>query len=135
MKAPTPKVRFSEAEKLLDYGFSNYSYKSFANSGDILKSVYVDKGVHSNVNVVFESPSGTLLKKGEDKNIEEIVNIPDTITAPIYKGQVLGDVSYVLNGQTIGKTNLIAESDIKKLGVVTFIERLFFSWLCILRTN
>lgn len=63
MKAPTPKVRFSEAEKLLDYGFSNYSYKSFANSGDVLKSVYVNKGVHSNVNAVFESPLRYSIKK------------------------------------------------------------------------
>ncbi len=63
MKAPTPKVRFSEAEKLLDYGFSNYSYKSFANSGDVLKSVYVNKGVNSNVNLVFETPLRYSIKK------------------------------------------------------------------------
>lgn len=30
MKAPTPAVRFAEASKLLDYGFSNYTYKQFA---------------------------------------------------------------------------------------------------------
>lgn len=31
MKAPTTKIRFSEAQKLLDYGFVNYSYKKFGN--------------------------------------------------------------------------------------------------------
>lgn len=30
MKAPTPAIRFAEASKLLDYGFSNYTYKQFA---------------------------------------------------------------------------------------------------------
>ena len=30
MKAPTTKLRFSEAQKLLDYGFNNYSYKELA---------------------------------------------------------------------------------------------------------
>lgn len=133
MKAPTPKVRFAEAEKLLDYGFNNYSYKSFANSGDVLKSLYVEKGVSSNVNVVYESNAGTLLKKGEDKNIEELINIPDGISAPVSKGQKLGEISYVLNGETVGKTNLIAESDVKKVGIGTFMERLFFSWFNILR--
>ncbi|MCI8345677.1 MAG: hypothetical protein HFJ42_07005 [Clostridia bacterium] len=76
---------------------------------------------------------GTLLKKGEDKNIEEIINIQDNISAPICKGQKLGEFSYVLNGETIGKTNLIAESDVKKIGILTFMERLFFSWFSILR--
>lgn len=133
MKAPTPKIRFAEAEKLLDYGFNNYNYKSFANSGDVLKSLYVEKGVSSNVNVVYESNAGTLLKKGEDKNIEELINIPDGISAPVSKGQKLGEISYVLNGETVGKTNLIAESDVKKVGIGTFMERLFFSWFNILR--
>ena len=31
MKAPTTKIRFSEAQKLLDYGFVNYSYKKLEN--------------------------------------------------------------------------------------------------------
>ena len=57
---------------------------------------------------------GTLLKKGEDKNIEEIINIQDSISAPISKSQKLGEISYVLNGETIGKANLIAENDVKK---------------------
>ena len=133
MKAPTPKVRFSEAEKLLDYGFSNYSYKQFANSGDVLKSLYVEKGVSSNVNVVYNSNSGTLLKKVEDKNIEEIINIPDSISAPVSKGQKLGEISYVLNGETVGRTELIAESDVKKVGIWAFMERIFLSWLRVLR--
>ena len=29
MKAPSTKVRFAEAQKLLDYGFSNYTYKKY----------------------------------------------------------------------------------------------------------
>ncbi len=133
MKAPTPKVRFSEAEKLLDYGFSNYNYKGFANNGDVLKSLYVQKGVTSNVNVLYQSHFGTLLKKGEAQNIEEIINMPDTICAPIYKGQYLGEVSYVLNGETIGKVDLIAENDVKKVGIYTFMEKLFWCWLRVLR--
>lgn len=76
---------------------------------------------------------GTLLKKGEDKNIEEIINIQDSTFAPISKGQKLGEISYVLNGETIGKANLIAESDVEKIGIWTFMERLFFSWFSVLR--
>ena len=31
MKAPSTKVRFAEASKLLDYGFSKFSFKNFGN--------------------------------------------------------------------------------------------------------
>lgn len=44
LRAPTPKIRFSEAKLLLDYGFSTYSYKEISKKGDILQSVNVNKG-------------------------------------------------------------------------------------------
>ena len=69
MKAPTTKVRFNEATKLLDYGFSNYSYKEFGKTGDVVKSISVNKGVVSNVDAVLENSCGALVKKGEDKNL------------------------------------------------------------------
>ena len=67
MKAPSSAVRFTEASKLLDYGFSTYTYKQFANAGDVLKNVEINKGVNSSLNLVYEENTGTLIKKGEDK--------------------------------------------------------------------
>ena len=69
MKAPTTAVRFSEAQKLLDYGFSNYSYVSFAKKGNLLKQIPVTKGINTSVNLVFENDGGCILKKGMEHNI------------------------------------------------------------------
>lgn len=102
-------------------------------SGDIVKSVNINKGVEQSINLVYENNSGTLIKKGEDRNVEETVNIYDNISAPISKGQKLGEVSYTLNGTSVGKTDLIAESDVKKISVSNMLERLFFDWFCVLR--
>ena len=118
MKAPSSAVRFTEASKLLDYGFSTYTYKQFANAGDVLKNVEINKGVNSSLNLVYEENAGTLIKKGEDKNIEEILTIENNISAPISKGQRLGQISYNLNGSTISSVNLVAQNDIKKIGVL-----------------
>lgn len=102
-------------------------------NGDIVKSVNLNKGVEESINLVYENNSGTLIKKGEDRNVEEIVNIYDNISAPISKGQKLGEVSYSLNGTSVGKTDLIAECDVKKISVSNMLERLFFDWFCVLR--
>ena len=97
MKAPTTKIRFSEARKLLDYGFHNYLFKEFGKKGDVLKNINVNKGVNPNINVVFENDSGVLLKKGEDSNIEQKIELNENVFAPINKGQKLGTISYTLN--------------------------------------
>ena len=133
LKAPSSAVRFTEASKLLDYGFSTYTYKQFANAGDVLKNVEINKGVDSSLNLVYEENAGTLIKKGEDKNIEEILTIENNISAPISKGQRLGQISYNLNGSTISTVNLVAQNDIKKIGVLSFSEKVLLIWLRLLR--
>lgn len=63
MKAPSTKVRFAEAQKLLDYGFGKFAFKSFGNKGDLIKNINVSKGVKSQVDVVLENNSGALIEK------------------------------------------------------------------------
>lgn len=134
MKAPTTKIRFAEAQKLLDYGFSNYQYKLIARGGDILKEVEVNKGVTPKLNLVIENDEGILVKKGEDKNVEQIVNIDENISAPITQGQKLGEMIFTLNGQEIGRSNLIAEINIEKRTFFNIALNAYQSWFNMLRT-
>lgn len=96
MKAPTTKIRFAEAQKLLDYGFSNYEYKQLAKKGDVLKSVEVTKGVEENLNLIVKNDVGILLKKGQDKDVEQTVELNENISAPIQEGQKLGEIVFKL---------------------------------------
>lgn len=96
MKAPTTKIRFAEAQKLLDYGFSNYEYKQLAKKGDVLKSVEVTKGVEENLNLIVKNDVGILLKKGQDKEVEQTVELNENISAPIQEEQKLGEIVFKL---------------------------------------
>lgn len=133
MKAPSTKVRFAEAQKLLDYGFSNYQYKDLATRGTVLKEADVNKGVNSKVNLVLESDVGLLLKKGDDKNIEQTVNISENLTAPIYEGQKVGEVVYTLNGEEVGRSNVVAETTVEKKTFFSIASYVYRNWLTMLR--
>lgn len=87
MKAPSTKVRFSEAQKLLDYGFNTFSFKQFGKKEDVVKSISVDKGVTSSVDVILKDNAGTLIEKGKDKNIEQSLSLEEKISAPVVAGQ------------------------------------------------
>ncbi|MCI8444361.1 MAG: D-alanyl-D-alanine carboxypeptidase [Clostridia bacterium] len=87
MKAPSTKVRFSEAQKLLDYGFNTFSFKQFGKKDDVVKSISVDKGVTSSVDVILKDNAGTLIQKGKDKKIEQSLSLEETISAPVIAGQ------------------------------------------------
>lgn len=133
MKAPTSPIRFAEAQKLLDYGFNNFEYKKLANKNDLIKEISVDKGIENSVNAILENDSGVLIQKGQNKDIVQSVQLTDSINAPVYAGQVLGNVTYSLNGNEIGKVNIVAEKSVEKNTAFNMIEHVFFNWLSLLR--
>ena len=133
LKAPTPKIRFGEAQKLLDYGFTNYAYFKSGKKADIIKSLTVTKGVSKQVNAILESSCGTLVKKGEEKNLVQNINLEETVQAPITRGQVLGEVTYSLNGEIIGRSNIVAEKDVNQISLWSMAGSLFQTWYQLIR--
>lgn len=133
MKGPTSAIRFSDAQKLLDYGFSNYSYKSFANQNEVIKSVTVTKGVNQEVNAIYETSPAFLIKKGDESNINYEVSLANTVQAPVYEGQLLGTVKYFLNNTELGIVNLVAESSVNEVGLLNMNKHIFTNWFSLLR--
>lgn len=87
MKSPSTKVRFSEAAKLLDFGFNKFSFRNFGKKGEIVKSISINKGVSSEVDAILSDNSGAIIKKGQESNVQQILNLEKNIQAPIVEGQ------------------------------------------------
>ena len=133
MKAPSTKVRFSEAEKLLDYGFNNFSYQSFGKAGDLIQTVSIDKGVQATIPVILENDAGILLAKGSEKNIEQTVTIDENISAPISSGQKVGEISFSLDGEVLATVNLVSQVAVNKMDIATMSTKVFSTWFNLLR--
>lgn len=133
MKAPSTKVRFSEAQKLLDYGFNNFEYKKFAEANEVVKTVEIQKGTKDSIEVVYENTIGTILKKGDDSNIEQIINIPDTIQAPINKCDKIGEIVYTIDGMELSRVNIIANESAEKNTIFNMFSHVYKKWGTLLR--
>ena len=133
MKAPTSAKRFKNASSLLDFGFANFEYKKMISKDDVIKNVKIEKGVISEANVIAEKNCGTLIKKGNDLNIEQKIEMPDVIQAPVKKGDIVGKVIYRLNEKNIGECNLIVMQDIDKIGFFNMERYVLNKWFSVLR--
>ena len=133
MKAPTGPIRFSEAQKFLDYCFNNFEYKSLINKNDLIKEISIDKGIENTVNAIAENDSGILIKKGQNKDVVQTVQLPDNINAPVSAGQILGNITYSLNGTEISKVNIVAEKSVDKNTAFNMIEHVVFNWFSLFR--
>ena len=132
MKAPSTKVRFAEAQKLLDYGFNNYEYKEFAKKGDVVGNIIINKGTFSSVDVIFDQNVGFLLKKGESQNVTQSIDLPNELTAPVQEGQKLGEAIYSNNGE-IHTVDLVAKTSVDSLGFFNVTKMVYGNWFNLLR--
>ena len=134
MKAPSTKVRFAEAQKLLDYGFNTYSFKQFAKKQEVAQTVTVNKGVKRAIEIVFEEDAGVLLEKGKDKEVEQTITLDDNIKAPITAGQKGGEATYSLDGKLLTTVNLVAKESVEKINLFTMTKEIVYKWIDLLRT-
>ena len=133
MRAPTSAIRFSEAQKLLDYGFNNYSVTSFGNKGDVIKEVQVNKGISKAINAVLESDAKILTKKSNNNEISQEIILDDVINAPIIQGQKLGEIKYSINGSVVMTVNLIADTNVPKLSFLSITQSVISKWFNLFR--
>ena len=133
LRAPTPKIRFSEAKLLLDYGFSTYSFKKIATKNDILQSVNVNKGTQNNVNIMFENDSGVLIKKSNSSEVKQELILNENIEAPINKNDVLGTMNYYINDNLVSSVNLVAENEISKKTLFNTFNYISSNWINLFR--
>ena len=133
MRAPTSAIRFSEAQKLLDYGFNNYSVTSFGNKGDVIKEVQVNKGTSKAINAVLESDAKILTKKSNNNEISQEIILDDVINAPIIQGQKLGEIKYSINGSVVMTVNLIADTNVPKLSFLIITQSVISKWFNLFR--
>lgn len=129
MAAPDHKVRFSEAQTLLDYGFANCTIYEDDYSGMTFEPLAVKNGIPSKVAVYpKEKFAHTFTSQLDTSKISKKV-IYKEVTAPIKKGDEVGTIIYSYDGKEIGSVPLLSKQDVKKAGyvdmVITAVKKLF----------
>ena len=122
MGAPNRDTRNEIAKKLLDYGFANYTVASW--DAAELEPIKLLGGLQSECRIGYGSFSA-VVGKGERELIERSVSIPENITAPVREGDVIGEVTYTLNGEVIGKSDITALESAAKIGYSGVLSRIF----------
>lgn len=76
---------------------------------------------------------GKLMKKGSSNDISQEISIQENISAPISKGDVLGEVTYSCPDGTTIHVNLVAENDVAKITLWNMTTYLYKSWFNLFR--
>lgn len=111
--ADSGKERFRDAATLLDYGFANFESKELGLEEE-LAPITVEGGMEDEVSISCEGVTGLTVPKGEGKGITQTVDIPESLTAPVRKGDIVGKVVFTLNGEELASFDVTANDDVEE---------------------
>lgn len=124
MGAPDSKIRNRDAASLLNYGFGSCQMYEDDNE-EKLSPAPVQRGVEDTVKCRILEPFCYLDMEGRNlENIEKEIQIKEGITAPVKKGDVLGKAVFMLDGEVIGETDIIATENVEKAGFFDYLKKI-----------
>ena len=128
MGAENPNDRFQDAASLLNYGFSKCNIYTDEH-GETLPDLSVKKGTEKLLSVEFKNPFQYLSAKGDDfSTIEKQISLPEYVTAPVKKGDKVGEAIYSLGSEKIGSVDIIAADDIAQADFSDYMKEIFLKY-------
>lgn len=125
MGGETKEMRNNDACHLLDYGYSKchkYTDKEIIKE----KKLSVDKGTSDYVTIkTIPQFEAILLGSENADSVSKKIDIPEKITAPVKKGDELGEVSYYAGKRFIGKVMIYADDSVDEINISYVVRKVF----------
>ena len=104
--------RWQDSRRLMEYGFKKYNiYKSYK-ADDLYENISVKQGVKDKLSVKLKSDFTVPISEEEEKELSIKSLLPDSLNAPIYKGQEIGKLAFYKDGEIVYSVPYIASEDI-----------------------
>lgn len=118
------KVRFSEAQSMLAYGFTICDLYIDENK-EPLSQLSVDGGVNEFVPLVYEDTFRYLDTTGNNlENMQKFIELPEVAQAPVNCGEIAGRAVYTLDGKEMGSVNILYGETVEKAGFGDYFSRI-----------
>ena len=122
---PAGQTRFNEARAMLEYGFAGYQLFSPVREGDSLGlSLAIRLGGSDEVPVVSGGSYSLLLRKGEQGDITLNAALPESIAAPVKKGEQVGEIRIMRGDSVLASVPAVAGETVELPGMLHSLLRI-----------
>lgn len=137
MEAPAPEDSSKkqddgsmiDAKALFQWAFSAFNYKTVVKSSQIIAEVPVELAWNtSSLQLVPEKELSALVPSKVDESnvivVKDESTLPESVKAPINKGDVIGQASVMMSGKEIARINLVAAESVEKSNTLYYLSKL-----------
>ena len=116
VRSSSEKARLTDNRRLLDYGFRYFRTKKILTSDFSLLEEQVWGGEQEKVNLSSSEDLYLTLSPRDFQRVEPKITLNDYLQAPIRKGQVVGKIDLLLDGDSLATTDAVTMDEINPLG-------------------
>jgi D-alanyl-D-alanine carboxypeptidase (penicillin-binding protein 5/6) len=121
--AKDENFRAAEIKRLLEFGLVGFEYRQIEVAGTFVRKINIKDGENKKIKTEAASDFSVLLNKNDFEKVERKIEITKTIKAPAKKGDVVGEVVYMLEEKELGRANIVLSEDMEKAGWFTLLIR------------
>lgn len=131
MGCPNYKDRFTEAQSLLQFGYTTCKLYQDENPPELMP-ILVKGGIDKQVSAVYKEKFSWLFVSGEDFSNMEKMLTTNELTAPIEKGEQIGTVTYRLNGKELGSIDIYAGESVREAKFFDYLLNIVLQWMAVI---
>ena len=131
MGCPNYKDRFTEAQSLLQFGYTTCKLYQDENPPELMP-ILIKGGIDKQVPAVYKEKFSWLFVSGEDFSNMEKMLTTNELTAPIEKGEQIGTVTYRLNGKELGSIGIYAEESVREAKFFDYLLNIVLQWMAVI---
>ena len=129
MGTKSQQARADQSRELLNWGFGHFTTVTKAPAGQFVSKVPVWFGASDEIEVATGDNLQILTSKTQKNKITTVVDIPESLEAPIKKGQEIGKMVAVIDGKAVASVPIIATSDVEQSGFMSRTWQRFSRWV------
>lgn len=126
--AEDENIRAAEIRKLLEYSVSEYEFRKLCNKGTFVRKVEVKDGKEKRIKTQTAADLHVLVHISEVSRITTSIDITEQLKAPVEAGAKVGYMIYSLDGEEIGRVELVTTEKMARAGWFTRLIRRILSW-------
>ncbi|MBP0979670.1 MAG: D-alanyl-D-alanine carboxypeptidase [Oscillospiraceae bacterium] len=127
MGAQNSDDRFQMSKQLLNFGFDNFVSVKLENIQEEIPNLKINSGNEEYVGLKINPPDSLLIEKTKLNKINQKINLPKKLDAPVLENQIVGRVLVSIDGEKILEYPIVASKEIKKINFFGALKKILLN--------
>lgn len=115
--------KWIDTKEILDYGFENFQVKEIISEGTQVADLTVERGEGDSVPLICRDFASVTI--GEDEEVTYRLEVPESMEAPLYKGQRVGTYYALIDGQVIAQSGVVTSEAVAAKSLKSYLTKIF----------